>query len=318
MTPGPDLPATSRAVRFDRYGGREVLVVRDVPMPRPGPGEALVTVRAAGVNPGEAIIRSGALATILPATFPSGQGTDLAGTVLEVGAGVAGLAPGDAVLGYSWRRSSHAAHVVVPAGQLVRKPAELGWEAAGALDVAGTTAWATVRGIRASAGDVVAVSGATGGVGVLVVQLLVRLGATVLAIASGRNADWLTAHGAEPIDYGEGLVDRVHAAAPTGVDAFADLYGPEYVRLAAELGVPRHRIGTIVRSEAATEIGVPLVGAATLRDDEVAGVLRDLAGLLASGAIELPIAAAFPLDRVSDAFAALEQRRTLGKIVLIP
>jgi len=308
----------ARAVRFDRYGGREVLSVRDVPTPRPGPGEVLVEVRAAGINPGEALIRSGVLHELLPATFPSGEGTDLAGVVLDTGADVTNFGVGDAVLGYSWTRSSHATHTVVPATQLIGKPDALAWEVAGALDVAGTTAFAAVRAAAAGPGDVVAVSAATGGVGTLVVQLLVRRGATVLGIASAASAEWLTQHGAIAVEYGDGISDRLRSVAPNGIDAFIDLFGPEYVRLAVDLGVETHRIKTIVFSPAAIELEVQVAGAAALPESEVPAVLSELANLLASEAIELPIAATYPLDRVADAFEQLERRHTLGKIVLLP
>jgi NADPH2:quinone reductase len=308
----------ARAVRFDRYGGREVLAVREVPMPAPGEGEVLVQVRAAGINPGEALIRSGALHDMLPATFPCGEGTDLAGVVLQVGPGVHEFHPGDEVFGFSWVRSSHATHTVVPATQLIAKPDGLAWEVAGALDVAGTTAYAAVRGVDPEPGEVVAVSAATGGVGTLVVQLLAQRGVTVLRIASASSADWLTARGATPIKYGDGVGDRLRAAAPKGIDAFIDLFGGEYLRLAVDLGVPTDRIDTIVFSPDATELGVNMAGAAALSEAEVPGILRELADLLAANTIELPIAATYPLDQVADAFQQLERRHTLGKIVLIP
>jgi len=308
----------ARAVRFDRYGGREVLSVREVPMPAPGEGEVLVQVRAAGINPGEAMIRSGALHDMLPATFPCGEGTDLAGVVLQVGPGVQEFHPGDEVLGFSWVRSSHATHTVVPATQLITKPDGLAWEVAGALDVAGTTAYAAVRGVDPQPGEVVAVSAATGGVGALVVQLLVQRGVTVLGIASASSAAWLTAHGAIPIEYGDGVGDRLRAGAPNGIDAFIDLFGPEYLHLAVDLGVHTDRMDTIVFSPDATELGVKMAGAAALSEKEVPGILRELADLLAAGTIELPIAATYPLAQVTDAFEQLERRHTLGKIVLIP
>lgn len=307
-----------RAVRLDEYGDRGVLQVRDVPLPAPGPGEVLVRVVAAGINPGEAIIRSGALHKLLPATFPSGQGTDFAGNVATVGEDVDGWAVGDAVLGYSWARSSHATYVVVPARQIVSKPDELAWEVAGALGVAGTTAWAVVRAVGAQPGDVVAVSAATGGVGTLVVQLLLQQGAAVLGIASAKSAAWLRAHGATPVEYGADLANRLRAAAPSGIDAFVDLYGPQYVQLAIDLGVQTDRIATVVFSDLARQAGVRVAGAAALTDEEVAQVLQQLAELLASGSIELPIAATYPLERVADAFDDLEQRHSLGKIVLLP
>src|ERR1700722_19370315 len=125
----------ARAVRFDHYGDRNVLYVADVPVPEPTAGEVVVEVRAAAINPGEASIRNGGLAQRFPATFPSGQGSDLAGVVHAIGEGVSELAVGDEVLGWSWQRSSHAQYVAVPAAQLIPKPAELSWEVAGSLYV---------------------------------------------------------------------------------------------------------------------------------------------------------------------------------------
>jgi NADPH:quinone reductase-like Zn-dependent oxidoreductase len=318
MTVPPIHPSRTRAVRFDRYGGRDVLTVREVGLPELSPGEVLVQVRAAGINPGEAMIRSGLLHDRLPATFPSGQGTDLAGVVVETGADVTVFAVGDEVLGFSWARSSQARHAVVPASQLIAKPEALSWEVAGALDVAGTTACAAVRAVRVQPGDVVAVSAATGGVGTLVVQLLAQRGATVLGIASSTNADWLVAHGVTPIEYGNGLEDRLRAAAPDGIDAFIDLFGPEYVRLAARLGVPADRINTIVVSDAAIELAARMEGAGVLTFNEAHDALRELTDALAAGTLELPIAATYPLDRVADAFEELERRHSFGKIVLVP
>ena len=136
-----------RAVRFDRYGGREVLYVAEVEDPEPADGEVVVEVRAAGINPGEAAIRSGALEAVFPATFPSGEGSDLAGVVSSVGEGVAEFSVGDEVMGWSWQRSSHAEYVAVPVGQLIAKPAALSWEVAGSLYVVGCTAYAAVRAV---------------------------------------------------------------------------------------------------------------------------------------------------------------------------
>ena len=130
----------SKAVRFDESGDIDVLEVRDVPRPVPSDGEVLVEVRAAGINPGEAMIRRGALHDRWPATFPSGQGSDLAGVVAELGNGVQGVAVGDEVIGFSQERSSQAEFVVLPAAQLTPKPAAVPWEVAGGLYVAGTTA----------------------------------------------------------------------------------------------------------------------------------------------------------------------------------
>jgi NADPH:quinone reductase-like Zn-dependent oxidoreductase len=305
----------ARAVRFDRYGGRDVLYIADVEIPTPGRGEVVVAVRAAGINPGEASIRSGALADRFPSTFPSGEGSDLAGVVHAVGDGVSAFAVGDEVLGWSWQRSSHAEYALVPADQLIAKPAELSWEVAGSLYVVGATAWAAARAVDPKDGDTVGVSAAAGGVGTVLVQLLATKGATVVGIASERNHPWLAEHGAVPVAYGPGLADRMRAAAPGGIDAFIDLFGPEYVELAVELGVAPDRIDTIISYEKAGEVGAKTDGSAAGTTLEA---LAEMAGLVASGRIEVPIAATYALDDVRDAFAELEERHTRGKIVLIP
>jgi NADPH:quinone reductase-like Zn-dependent oxidoreductase len=304
-----------RAVRFDRYGDREVLYVADVEVPTPQAGEVVVEVRAAAINPGEASIRVGALAEMFPATFPSGEGSDLAGVVSAVGEGVTELAVGDEVLGWSWARSSHAEYVAVPVTQLIPKPAQLSWEVAGSLYVVGCTAYAAVRAVGAAGGDTVAVSAAAGGVGTVVVQLLRMRGATVLGIASQPNHGWLAAHGVIPVAYGDGLAERLVAAAPNGIDAFIDLFGPEYVQLAFDLEIAPDRIETIIARAKAKELGTKAEGSG---DASTTEVLAEMAQLVASGQIEIPIAATYPLERVRDAFAELEARHTHGKIVLMP
>jgi NADPH:quinone reductase-like Zn-dependent oxidoreductase len=304
-----------RAVRFDRYGDRDVLYVADVEMPQPDHGEALVEVRAAAINPGEASIRKGYLDAQFPATFPSGQGTDLAGVITAVGDGVTGFAPGDEVLGWSWARSSQAEYVTVPVAQLVPKPDGLSWEVAGSLNVAGATAWAAVAAVEPQPGETVAVSAAAGGVGSIAVQLVRMREARVIGIASESNHDWLRAHDVTPVEYGDGLEQRVRAAAPDGVQAFIDTFGPEYVDLALALGVPPDRIDTIISFNRATEVGAHTEGSAAGSTPEVMSALAELA---ADGRLDVPIAATYPLERVQDAFAELEQRHTRGKIVLIP
>jgi NADPH:quinone reductase-like Zn-dependent oxidoreductase len=205
--------------------------------------------------------------------------------------------------------------VTVPAGQLIHKPANLGWEIAGSLYVAGCTAFAAVRAVEAKVGETVAVAGASGGVGSIVVQLLKAKGVNVLGISSARNADWLATHGVIPVAYGPGLDERLRAAAPPGIDAFIDLFGPEYVQLAADLGVPRQRIETTISFQKAHELGAKQDGSVTASTPDV---LREMATLVADGTIEFTIAATYPLERVTDAFAELEKRHTRGKIVLLP
>ena len=303
-----------RAVQYDEFGGVDVLRVAEVPVPEPGPGEALVEVAAAGINPGEAYVREGRYAQRWPSTFPSGQGSDLAGTVRALGPGVDSVAVGDEVFGWTDARASQAEYVVVPLRQILPKPPELAWEQAGALHVVGATAWAAVRAVDPRPGETVVVSAAAGGVGVLTVQLARRAGATVVGIASAANHEWLRAHGVVPVAHGEGLVDRIRAVAPT-VDAFIDLFGEGYVDVALALGVRPDRIDTIIDFAAVEEHGVKADGNAVGARPEV---LAELAVLLAKGELELPVAATFPLARVQDAYRELERRHTRGKIVLVP
>jgi NADPH:quinone reductase-like Zn-dependent oxidoreductase len=305
----------AKAVRFDEYGDRNVLQVTEIEVPPPGAGEAQVEVRAAGINPGEAAIRSGALDENDPSKLPSGQGSDLAGVVSVVGDGVTNVHVGDLVLGWSWERSSQAELVNVPADQLIAKPPKLDWEPAGGLYVVGVTAFAAARAVGAGPGDTIAVSAAAGGVGSVLVQLLRVRGATVLGIASDANREWLESKGATQIAYGDGLAERLRAAAPDGIDAFVDLFGPEYVELAIELGVAPERIETIIAYAKAAEVGAKAEGSSEATSP---AILAEMADLVASGQIEVPIAATYPLSEVRAAFEALEERHTRGKIVLSP
>ena len=202
-----------RAVRFDEYGGVDVLEVRDVEDPVAGPGQVLVAVTAAGINPGEIAIREGWLHQRWPATFPSGEGTDLAGVVRAVGEGVSAFAIGDQVLGWTEERASHAELVAVPADQLTAKPDSVPWEVAGSLFVAGMAAYASVQAVAPQPGETVVVSAAAGGVGSVAVQLARRTGATVIGLAGERNHDWLRDHEILPVTYGEGQSERIRAAA---------------------------------------------------------------------------------------------------------
>ncbi|MFB9684502.1 NADP-dependent oxidoreductase [Amycolatopsis plumensis] len=304
-----------QAVRFDNYGDIDVLEVRDVPRPSPSAGEVLVRVRAAGINPGENTIRIGALHERWPATFPSGEGSDLAGVVEEAGSAVPTWSPGDEVIGWVDTRGSHAELVVVPAAHLVPRPPSVPWEVGGSLFVAGTTAHANVRAVGAGPGDTVVVAGAAGGVGSLTVQLLRHAGATVIGLAGEANHAWLRAHGVLPVTYGDGVRDRIRAAAPDGVDAFIDNFGDGYLDLALELGVAKDRITTIIDFAGAARTGVQAGGMAGSATVEVLG---ELVKLVEAGELEVPIAATYPLAEVRAAYRDLMRRHSRGKIVLIP
>jgi NADPH:quinone reductase-like Zn-dependent oxidoreductase len=315
-----------RAVRFDHYGGVDVLELRDVERPTSGAGQVLVRVEAAGINPGEASIREGKLHERFPATFPSGEGSDLAGVVDELGDGVEQWAPGDEVIGFTNERASHAELAIVEAENLTRKPPNVPWEVAGGLFVVGATAYAAVRAVAPQPGEAVVVSGAAGGVGSLAVQLARRSGASVIGLASESNHDWLRAHDVIPVAYGDGVAARIRDAAGGNgngnrggdgtVDALIDTFGGGYVDLAIELGIAPQRIDTIIDYQAAQQHpGVKTDGSAA---GASASVLAELAGMLDAGELELPIAATYPLERVQDAYRELEQRHTRGKIVLMP
>jgi NADPH:quinone reductase-like Zn-dependent oxidoreductase len=305
----------SRAVKFDEYGGTEVLKVVDVDPPAPGPRQLVVRVKAAGINPREAKIRQGMLHERWPATFPSGQGSDLAGVVEQVGDGVEGFEPGDEVIGFTDERSSHAELVAVDAANVIPKPPGVPWEVAGALFVVGATAYATVNAVSPAAGDTVVVAGAAGGVGSLAVQLARRTGATVIGLASEPNHQWLSEHGVIPISYGSGVADRIREASGGRVDAFIDTVGSSYVELALELGVAPERIDTIADFQAAAKYGVKIDGNAV---GASAQTLAKLAALIDRGELEVPVAAVYRLEQVVDAFDELERNHTHGKIVLTP
>jgi len=296
-----------RAIRYDRHGGIENIAVVDVPDPETTSGHAVVRVRATGINPGS-------LAALQGAPFTPTR--DLAGEVVAVGAGAAGVAVGDAVLGWSDDWSAHAELVAVPAEQLIPKPTELSWDMAGALHVTAMAGLAGVKAVSPGAGEIVVVSGASGGVGLVAAQLARRAGATVIGLAGPDNAGWLRDRGITPVAYGEGQEGRIRAAAGGArIAAFIDAVGGGYVDLALALGVHKGRINTAVDFRAAREHGVTTLGT---REAGGAPALHDLAALAASGALDIPIAAAYPLDRVREAYRRVAARTTHGKIVLHP
>ena len=304
-----------KAVRFDKYGGLDVLYVGEVEDPVAGPGEVLVAVKAAGINPGEIAIREGRLHARWPATFPSGEGTDLAGVVQALGDGVSDFEVGDEVLGWTEQRASQAELVVAPVGQLTAKPANVPWEVAGSLFVAGMAAYASVQAASPREGETVVVSAAAGGVGSVAVQLARNTGAKVIGLAGEQNHDWLRAHDIVPVTYGDGQAVRIREAAGNGIDAFIDTFGGGYVDMAIELGVSPERINTIADFDAAQRLGVNAQGTHAIA---TAPLLAQLVALVADGKLEIPIARTYPLAQVRDAFEELATRHTHGKIVLLP
>ncbi|HEY3871339.1 MAG TPA: NADP-dependent oxidoreductase [Actinocrinis sp.] len=304
-----------RAVRFHEYGGIDVLRVEEVERPVPGPGQVLVEVRAAGIQPGEVMIRAGARHKRWPAAFPSGQGSDLAGVVAQAGPEVRGFAVGDEVLGFTHNRAGHAQFAVAEDVNLVSRPAGLSWDVAGSLYVAGTTAYAAVFAVDPGPDETVVVSGAAGGVGSLAVQLARRRGARVIGLASERNHAWLKDRGVVPVTYGAGAAEQIRQASGGSVDAFIDTFGEGYVEMAVELGVRPVRINTTRDWQAAAKVGARTYGEGSAA---CAVVVGELARLAARGELEVPIARSYPLEQVQDAFRELELGHTHGKIVLRP
>ncbi len=296
-----------RAVRYDPNGGIENITIAELPDPEAAPGHAVVRVRATGINPG-------ALAALQGAPFTPAR--DLAGEVVAVGEGVAGLAVGDAVLGWSQDWLAHAQLVAVPAEQLIPKPTGLAWDVAGVLHVTAMAGLAGVQAVAPMAGEVVVVSGASGGVGLVSAQLARHVGATVIGLAGPDSAGWLRDRGITPVAYGDGQEGRIRAAADGArIAAFIDAVGGGYVALALALGVPNERINTVVDFQAAREHGVTTRGT---REAGGMSSLRELAALAAAGTLEIPIAAAYPLDQVREAYRRVAARTTRGKIVLHP
>ena len=302
-----------KAVQLSAYGGLDQVKIVEVAKPEAQAGEVIVRVVAAGTNPGEIAIREGYLKDLYPKAFPFGQGADFAGRVDAVGAGVTGFAAGDEVLGWSDERSAQAEYVRSSPERLIAKPPALDWFRAGSLHVVASTAVSAVRAVALKPGDVVAVSGAAGGVGSLAVQLARRTGARVLGIASEDNASFLRSVGVEPIAYGDGLADRLRAAAPKGLTAFIDLFGSGYLDLGVTLGVAPERIEHHHRFRGAQKIGARTrrIGEAATRE-----TLALVADSIAWGEIVMPLTAIYPLAMVHDAYTELARRKARGKIVL--
>lgn len=298
-----------RRVVFFAYGGPEVLRLIEEEPPEPGVGEIRVRVRAAGVNPVDCKIRSGAFAA--PGdTFPQSLGNEFAGVVDAVGPGVASPSVGDEVLGFTVA-AAYADHVVVPAGHVTAKPAGLPWEVAGALSAVGQTAHHAVRELGVAPGETLLVHAAAGGVGTVAVQLARDLGARVIGTARPRNHGYLRELGAIPVAYGPGLAERVRAIAPEGVDAALDAVGGEAITVSLALVRDRRRIGTLVDDEAAKVHGIR-----RLRGARSAGTLAELAARCASGALRLPVTRRYPLAAAADAHREMETGHVRGKIVL--
>ncbi|MFD0363517.1 NADP-dependent oxidoreductase [Nocardia sp. GCM10030253] len=300
-----------RAIAFDEFGGPDVLKVVDVPIPEPGEGEVRVAVRAAGVNPADWKIRSGAL-TFGDPVFPQYPGGEVAGVVDAVGPSVTGVAVGDEVFGWA-RRGGYAEYAL--SGAVARKPAGLDWADAVALPVAVSTADTVLKSLRLKPGETLLINGAAGAVGSMAVQLAVADGVIVIGTASPANQDIVRALGATATTYGDGLADRVRALAPTGIDAVFDAAGHGVLPAAIELRGGTDRIVTIA-DPAAFELGVTFTSAGGA--PRPTALAQQVAERVAKGEFRLPGSArVFPFDQAAAAQQESETGRGPGKVVLL-
>ncbi|MBT2491466.1 NADP-dependent oxidoreductase [Streptomyces sp. ISL-96] len=303
-----------KAITYRGYGTPDDLDFGDVPEPKLGPDSVLVRVRAAAVNPVDWKIQAGYLDSVLDTVFPVVPGWDVAGVVERVGGGVSEFAPGDEVIGYVREdfvsRGTFAEYVAAPVRTLARKPANLSFEEAAGLPLAGLTAYqALVRHLRIAEGETLLVHAAAGGVGLLAAQLARAFGVRVIGTASERNHDYLRALGVVPVTYGEGLAGRVRALAPEGVDAVLDLVGGVLEDSAALLA-PGGRLASIVDAEV-TALGGSYV---FVRPDTAD--LTALTELAERGALSVEVAAVFPLEKAAEALRLSMEGHTRGKIAI--
>jgi enoyl reductase len=301
----------ARAVVYNEYGGPEVLHVVELPDPEPGPGQVRIRVRAAGVQPADTKLRSGAWQSWAPVTFPGRLGNEAAGTIDAVGSEVTGFAVGDDVLGPA--NGAYADTVVTDAKLLARKPAALPWSEAGALSASGQTASTVLEDLGVGPGETLLINAAAGGVGLMAVQIAVANGVRVIGTARESNHDFLRELGAIPVTYGPGLADRVRAAASEGVDAALDAAGGDALAVSLELVGKPDKVGTIVDQAAASRLGVRSLG--TRRSG---ARLAELVALAEAGELQVFVWKQFPLDQVVDAHRESEGRHLRGKIVLVP
>ncbi|MET9621267.1 NADP-dependent oxidoreductase [Streptomyces sp. NPDC006464] len=303
------------AIVYEEFGGADVLRHETgVAVPEPGPGEVRVAVAAVGVNPVDHKRRRGWVEQFYPTTFPAVPGLEFAGTVDALGEGVTGVAVGDEVLG--WTKTGAYAQYAL-ADLFVPKPAGLSWEQAASLPVAGETAQRVLDLLGVREGETLLLHGAAGAVGSMAVQLAVASGVTVIGTASERNHAHLRSLGAVPVTYGEGLADRVRAAAPQGVDAVFDAAGHDTLPVSIELmGGEKERIVTIAAVDAA-EHGIVFSGLSAA-PDVVRASLTAQAGLAVAGSLRVTVAESFPLKEAARAQELSESGHVRGKLVLRP
>ncbi|MFD8482486.1 NADP-dependent oxidoreductase [Kitasatospora sp. NPDC059673] len=305
----------TKAIAFTHYGDPDVLRPTDLDLPAPGPRQVRIAVRAVGVNPLDHKLRSGALDGFFPITFPWVPGHEVAGVVEAVGAEVTEFAVGDAVFG-AVNGGGYAEHALADVELLARKPASLDWAEAAALPVAAETAERILGVLGVRPGETLLVHGAAGGVGTLLLQFARARGITVVGTASEANHGYLRELGAIPVTYGEGLAERVRAAAPGGVDRAVDASGKaDEVAVSVELTGSADRVVTITSPMAGEQHGVRFTGGAEVEPYHPRAFAAALA-LHEAGTLVLPLHRVLPLAEAAQAHRISEQGHLRGKIVL--
>ncbi|SKG17024.1 Putative oxidoreductase [Mycobacteroides abscessus subsp. bolletii] len=308
----------TQAIVATSYGGADVLEFRDITTPGPGPGQVLINVKAAGVNPIDWKLYSGAFGTA-PDKLPMRLGLEISGTIAAVGAGVDGLVPGDDVIA-AGQIGGYASRVIAAADQVFKKPASLSFDEAAGFLLTGQTAVHLLEATNVAEGDTVLIHGAAGGVGLLATQLAKARGATVIATASAARHDQLRGYGALPVEYGPGLEERVSAIGP--VDAALDLVGTdEAADVSLALVADKGRIATIAGFGRAASDGFKALGGGPGADPgtEIRLAARpELIRLAGNGELKVTVDRTYPLSEARQAHEYGQTGHARGKIILLP
>jgi NADPH:quinone reductase-like Zn-dependent oxidoreductase len=305
----------TKSIAFSEFGPADVLRLQETAPPEPGPGQVRIAVRAAGVNALDHRIRAGALQQVFPVTFPHVPGVEAAGVIEALGEGVTGLTTGDQVFGPT-ATGAYAEQALAPADRVTLKPDTLGWEQAAALPVAAETSYRVLELLGPRPGETLLIHAAAGGVGLVAAQIAVARGARVIGTASEGNHELLRSLGVTPVAYGDGLVERVRAVAPDGVDAALDAAGQGGALAASiELTGGKDRVVAIADARGAAEQGVRFSSG---RGDESRHrpAFEEALALYATGKLRVFVHHAYPLEQAADAHRASEAGHVTGKIGL--
>ncbi|WP_100444931.1 NADP-dependent oxidoreductase [Glycomyces xiaoerkulensis] len=302
-----------KAMVMHRYGGPEQLESADHPAPVRGPGEVLIRLKTTSVNPVDWKVGAGHLDAAIPGDFPIIPGWDAAGQVAEADPADTGFTVGDEVFGYLRRPvvkwGTYAQYTVAEPSMIAAKPPTLEWDAAGALPLVGLTALQALDAVGVGTGDTVLVHAAAGGVGSIAVQVALARGAQVIGTASQGHHDHVRTLGAEPVEYGDGLEDRIEAFAPDGIDAALDAAGGQF-ELSVRAGAEPSRVVSIIDRSVRDD------GGRWVFVEPDADGLRALAALTESGQVDVPVSAVYRLDQAAEAWRASRSGHTRGKLVI--